>query len=63
MSGVEFRTSMAIFALISLFSLLLVEEFIQFGQVRCLFILVPVQFFAILFFVFLITSYSEESGH
>ncbi len=63
MSRIEFRVSVAIFVLISLFSLLLAEEFIQFGLIRCLFLLVPVQFFATLFFVFLLVSYSEESGH
>ncbi len=63
MNRIEFRVSVAIFVLISLFSLLLAEEYLQFGLIRCLFLLVPVQFFATLFFVFLLVSYFEESGH
>ena len=63
MREIELRASIAIFVLISLFSLLLVKEFIQFSLTKCLLLLVPIQFFATLFFVLVILSYSEEGGH
>ena len=63
MKRVELGVSMVIFILISLFSLALAEEFMQFGSIGCLFLLIPIQSFAALFFVLLIISCRKESGH
>ncbi len=63
MKKVELGVSIVIFVLISLFSLALAEEFLQFGSTGCLFLLIPIQSFATLFFVLLIISCHKEGGH